>query len=117
MSKDEEATEKQYFLMDKLGIEYNKEGVTVGEASALIKAKLESNKPKDISSQYQSSPVVHKDESQGIDRDRLIVRQNCKDSAIEIAKMENAKWRDLEITDDVEAILKLAERLEKWVFR
>lgn len=109
---DVEASDKQYALMDRLGIEYDEAGVSVGEARELIKKKLESQKPKDVTAQYgEKSPKfksVDGEYTAQLDKDTLIVRQSCLKAAVEYASKLGTNKDDT---------IKLAEEFEKWVFR
>ena len=114
---DREATDKQYAMMEKLGIDYNPKGVSISEARMLIANKLgkplndfkdiDSARPRDITSNYSQEKS-----SPSLDKDTLIVRQSCLKSAVEMCASRVAT-----IPIKTEDIIDIAECFEKWVFR
>lgn len=137
--RDLEASDKQYALMDKLGIEYDPQGVSVAEASKLIDAKL-GKKPKDITESYampRTESALNKQRtgqsggsnpSLGVpDKDAQfrtptqLTRIDCLKAAVEAmrespdTKEANAAMHGTPIVRP--SILSLAEEFEKWVNR
>ena len=114
-----EATDKQYAMMEKLGIDYNPKGVSIGEARMLIANKLgkplndfkdvDSAKPRDITSNYSQEKS-----SPSLDKDTLIVRQSCLKAAVEV---HVCYIHDTKTIQPIDMITKMAEEFEKWVFR
>lgn len=122
--RDLEASDKQYALMDKLGIEYDPQGVSVAEASKLIDAKL-GKKPKDITSNYRqetSGEARHVSNTTppaatNIDKDAQfrtptqLTRIDCLKAAVEFANCLT------DVNERAKLVSIKAEEFEKWVNR
>lgn len=128
--RDLEASDKQYALLEKLGYEIPKDGMSSGEASEKIKQLLgdKVKAPKDVTQNYNpaggvASPSANKPQRYGsgtqnqdmggTSRDVLIVRQSCLKAAVEVYGNPNLKDTPI----NTENILNLAEIFEKWVNR
>lgn len=120
-----EATQKQYILMDKLGIEYNPQGVSLGEAKQLIRDKL--NKPKDVTEGYSRTDTTESDATQQLgkvghtsvsrpDTNTCIIRQSCLKAAVESLHLYGAGTftSHEHMIDEVQ---KVCDKFEKWVLR